>query len=62
MKVVVRNAKGLSQEKRHNEVAQLIKEEKLNVCVVIESHLKAKKLQKACAKSFGSWTWESNSM
>nr|GEZ26176.1 hypothetical protein [Tanacetum cinerariifolium] len=62
LKVAVWNVRGMNQEKRQNEVSQLIKEEKLNVCVVIESHLKANKLVKACSKTFGSWVWVSNSM
>ncbi|GJS75986.1 RNA-directed DNA polymerase, eukaryota, reverse transcriptase zinc-binding domain protein [Tanacetum coccineum] len=56
LKVDVWNVRGLNQEKRQKEVTQLIKEEKLNVCVIVESYLKANKLAKACSKTFGSWS------
>ncbi|GJZ51477.1 RNA-directed DNA polymerase, eukaryota, reverse transcriptase zinc-binding domain protein [Tanacetum coccineum] len=62
LKVAVWNVKGLNQDKIQKEVIQLIKEEKLNVSVVIESYLNANKLAKACSKTFRNWSWESNSM
>ncbi|GKA63989.1 RNA-directed DNA polymerase, eukaryota, reverse transcriptase zinc-binding domain protein [Tanacetum coccineum] len=53
LKVDVWNVRGLNQEKRQKEVTQLIKEEKLNVCVIVESYLKANKLVKHVPKILG---------
>ncbi|GJW84490.1 RNA-directed DNA polymerase, eukaryota, reverse transcriptase zinc-binding domain protein [Tanacetum coccineum] len=45
---------------KQKEVLKFIREERLQVCAVIETHLKAKKIKDVCDKLFGSWEWISN--
>ncbi|GJW94241.1 RNA-directed DNA polymerase, eukaryota, reverse transcriptase zinc-binding domain protein [Tanacetum coccineum] len=54
------NIRELNQRDRQIKVIKLRKEEKLDVCAVLESYLKAKKLHKTCIKVFGYWEWASN--
>ncbi|GJY34383.1 RNA-directed DNA polymerase, eukaryota, reverse transcriptase zinc-binding domain protein [Tanacetum coccineum] len=54
------NIRELNQRDRQIKVIKLRKEEKLDVCVVLESYLKGKKLHKTCIKVFGYWKWASN--
>ncbi|GKB99229.1 RNA-directed DNA polymerase, eukaryota, reverse transcriptase zinc-binding domain protein [Tanacetum coccineum] len=44
----------------HNEIIKLINNERLNMCGVLETHLKAKNINKVCDKVFGQWEWVSN--
>ncbi|GJW74464.1 RNA-directed DNA polymerase, eukaryota, reverse transcriptase zinc-binding domain protein [Tanacetum coccineum] len=50
----------MSSSSKQDEVSNLIREEKLHVCVVLETHLKNKQLVKVCDKVFGPWNWFSN--
>ncbi|GJW90404.1 RNA-directed DNA polymerase, eukaryota, reverse transcriptase zinc-binding domain protein [Tanacetum coccineum] len=45
---------------KQNEVMNLIRSEKLNVCAILETRLKSKKLAKACDRVFQRWNWVSN--
>ncbi|GKC47082.1 RNA-directed DNA polymerase, eukaryota, reverse transcriptase zinc-binding domain protein [Tanacetum coccineum] len=45
---------------KQNEVINIIRSEKLNVCAVLETRLKSKKLVKACDRVFQGWNWVSN--
>nr|GEY26736.1 RNA-directed DNA polymerase, eukaryota, reverse transcriptase zinc-binding domain protein [Tanacetum cinerariifolium] len=48
-------------EKKQKEVRNLIVEEKLQVCAILETHIKSINLKGICDKFFGSWDWISNS-
>ncbi|GJT96040.1 RNA-directed DNA polymerase, eukaryota, reverse transcriptase zinc-binding domain protein [Tanacetum coccineum] len=52
--------KGLSSSKKHDEVMKLIQEEKLQICVILETHLKSKKIGKVCDIIYGRWNWFTN--
>ncbi|GJY73859.1 RNA-directed DNA polymerase, eukaryota, reverse transcriptase zinc-binding domain protein [Tanacetum coccineum] len=41
---------------------KLIREERIQICAVLETHVKAHKLQKVCYKTFSGWKWASNSV
>ncbi|GJW91789.1 RNA-directed DNA polymerase, eukaryota, reverse transcriptase zinc-binding domain protein [Tanacetum coccineum] len=49
--------KGMEEE---DEIVKLIQEEKLQVCVVLKTHLKSKKIGKICDKIFRRWKWFTN--
>ncbi|GJU01498.1 RNA-directed DNA polymerase, eukaryota, reverse transcriptase zinc-binding domain protein [Tanacetum coccineum] len=49
------NVRGMCTSDKQKEVAKFILEEKLQVCSTLETHLKSKKLVKACEKAFGNW-------
>nr|GEY36280.1 hypothetical protein [Tanacetum cinerariifolium] len=46
---------------KQKEVFKFIKEENMQVCAIIETHIKAKRINDVCEKMFGSWEWTSNS-
>ncbi|GJX09285.1 RNA-directed DNA polymerase, eukaryota, reverse transcriptase zinc-binding domain protein [Tanacetum coccineum] len=44
-----------------DEIAFLFsRNEKLSICVVLETHMKKDKIDKVCMKVFGSWLWQNN--
>ncbi|GJR24075.1 retrovirus-related pol polyprotein from transposon TNT 1-94 [Tanacetum coccineum] len=45
---------------KQDEVVNIIREEKLNVCVILETHLKSNQLEKVCGMVLGTWNWVSN--
>ncbi|GJT89551.1 RNA-directed DNA polymerase, eukaryota, reverse transcriptase zinc-binding domain protein [Tanacetum coccineum] len=47
---------GMANSMKENKVIGLDS----NVCATLETHLKSKKLSKACDKAFGKWNWISN--
>ncbi|GKD24610.1 RNA-directed DNA polymerase, eukaryota, reverse transcriptase zinc-binding domain protein [Tanacetum coccineum] len=55
------NIKGLSTSDKQKEVRNLIKEENLHLCGLIETHVKYNKVQRIGEKVFGSWEFISNS-
>nr|GEV22676.1 RNA-directed DNA polymerase, eukaryota, reverse transcriptase zinc-binding domain protein [Tanacetum cinerariifolium] len=54
------NIRGLSTSDKHNKVRKFINDESLNMCAVIETHLKAKKLQNIRDFIFKAWQWVDN--
>ncbi|PWA86097.1 hypothetical protein CTI12_AA142600 [Artemisia annua] len=52
--------KGLSTTDKQNEVMKYIEDEKLNVCGIIETQLKTKKIQKIGDHIFKNWSWVHN--
>ncbi|GJY12248.1 RNA-directed DNA polymerase, eukaryota, reverse transcriptase zinc-binding domain protein [Tanacetum coccineum] len=42
------------------ELKKFIESERVQVCAILETHLKVKNINKACNKVFGSWNWISN--
>nr|GFA12258.1 hypothetical protein [Tanacetum cinerariifolium] len=52
--------KGMCTSDKQREVAKFISEDNLQVCSTLETHIKSKKLIKACEKAFSNWDWISN--
>ena len=60
LKIGCWNIRGLSTSDKQKEVKNFIDEEGLNVCAVLETHSKTKKLNKIADRIFGQWEWVSN--
>ncbi|GJR19344.1 retrovirus-related pol polyprotein from transposon TNT 1-94 [Tanacetum coccineum] len=60
MNIGIWNIRGMGLSSKQDEIVKFIRDEKLTVCVNLESHLKSKKLDKVCGKIYGSWKWFSN--
>lgn len=54
------NIRGLNRTPKQSEVRQVIIENLLNVCAILESHVDVSKLEKVCAKVCGKWEWTFN--
>lgn len=61
MKIAFWNIRGLNQASKQKEVRELIKEECLSICCVLETHLNKRKLDNVAVKTLGEWDWLSNS-
>ena len=59
-KIVAWNIRSMYQLKKNNEVVQLIREEQLSVCAVLETHVKQEKLVDTTNKVFINWNWCAN--
>ncbi|GJZ93434.1 RNA-directed DNA polymerase, eukaryota, reverse transcriptase zinc-binding domain protein [Tanacetum coccineum] len=51
---------GMNNEVKQNEVEKFIYEEKLQICALIETHLKQNSISRVGNKIFGQWDWVSN--
>lgn len=60
LRIGILNVRGMCTSSKKIEVTKLIVEEKLQVCVALETRLKSKKLLKTCNTAFGRWEWISN--
>nr|GEU89886.1 histidine kinase 3 [Tanacetum cinerariifolium] len=54
------NIRGLSSSDKQKEVVNFIREEKLQICAVFETHLKCKRVDTICEKIYGRWNWIHN--
>ncbi|GJW67965.1 RNA-directed DNA polymerase, eukaryota, reverse transcriptase zinc-binding domain protein [Tanacetum coccineum] len=54
------DVKGPSSSDKQKEVVNFIREEKLQICAVLETHLKSKRVDKICEKIYGRWNWIHN--
>ncbi|GJU32427.1 RNA-directed DNA polymerase, eukaryota, reverse transcriptase zinc-binding domain protein [Tanacetum coccineum] len=54
------NIRGMNQALKQNEVRQVIHENALFVCAILESHVASSRLDFLCTKVFRSWNWTSN--
>ncbi|GJZ85805.1 RNA-directed DNA polymerase, eukaryota, reverse transcriptase zinc-binding domain protein [Tanacetum coccineum] len=52
---------GLSTSDKQKEIQKLINEEKIQLMVVLETHIKYKNVKKVCDKIFGNWGYCTNS-
>ncbi|GJR68766.1 RNA-directed DNA polymerase, eukaryota, reverse transcriptase zinc-binding domain protein [Tanacetum coccineum] len=52
--------RGLNTSKKQKEVVNLIRSEQIQVCAVLETILKNKKLHSTCDNLFNGWSWVSN--
>ncbi|GJU59398.1 RNA-directed DNA polymerase, eukaryota, reverse transcriptase zinc-binding domain protein [Tanacetum coccineum] len=60
-KIAVWNITSINKEKKQKEIRQLIQNEQLHVCAVLETHIKSTNIKKVCDNTFGSWERASNS-
>ncbi|KAL7616426.1 hypothetical protein Lser_V15G04034 [Lactuca serriola] len=51
---------GVNKVVRQKEVIDVIRDNNLGMCVVVESHVKVLNLKNVCSKTFGNWDWVSN--
>ena len=59
-KIGIWNIRGMGTSDKHKEVMNFIESEKIKICAVLETRLKAKKLQGICDRMFNRWDWVSN--
>ncbi|GJS66832.1 metallophosphoesterase 1-like protein isoform X1 [Tanacetum coccineum] len=66
---VLENISGIAKDlnveewkKKQKAVLNFIKEEKISVCGIVETHVKPAKLSKVAGIAFGGWDWVSNSI
>ncbi|XP_021996201.1 uncharacterized protein LOC110893399 [Helianthus annuus] len=52
--------RGLNRPLKQKEVRQAVKDFKLSLCVILESHVDVSNLSKVCNSIFRSWDWTSN--
>ncbi|PWA84059.1 hypothetical protein CTI12_AA163190 [Artemisia annua] len=60
IKIATWNIRGLSTSDKQDEVRKLISEEKLQVCAIIETHVKFPKVNKMGQVIFGNWEFVTN--
>ncbi|GJR54181.1 hypothetical protein Tco_1404702 [Tanacetum coccineum] len=51
---------GLNRTPKQSEVRQVVNENRLSICAILESHVDISALSKVCSKVFRSWDWTSN--
>ncbi|KAJ9557115.1 hypothetical protein OSB04_011729 [Centaurea solstitialis] len=54
------NIRGLNTSSKQAEVRDLIKEKGVNICALLETHVKGEVLPNVCSRVFGRWNWVSN--
>ncbi|GJR80293.1 putative RNA-directed DNA polymerase [Tanacetum coccineum] len=54
------NIRGLNHVLKQTKVQQVVNENRLSVCAILESHVDISSLSKVCSKVFRSWDWTSN--
>nr|GEV94687.1 hypothetical protein [Tanacetum cinerariifolium] len=53
---------GMNLSHKQNEVQQVIYDNKLSVCTILESHVATRNLERLCKHVFKNWNWISNAM
>nr|GEX66682.1 hypothetical protein [Tanacetum cinerariifolium] len=53
---------GMNLFPKQNEVRQVIYDNKLSVCAILESHVATRNLERLCKHAFKNWNWFSNAM
>ncbi|GJS50258.1 reverse transcriptase domain-containing protein [Tanacetum coccineum] len=51
---------GLNRTPKQSKVRQVVNENRLSICAILESHVDISALSKVCSKVFRSWDWTSN--
>ncbi|GKA85568.1 RNA-directed DNA polymerase, eukaryota, reverse transcriptase zinc-binding domain protein [Tanacetum coccineum] len=54
------NIRSMNHLKKQKAALNFIQEEKINVCGIVETHIKPPKLSKVASLAFGGWEWVSN--
>ena len=60
LKIAAWNIRGLGTVSKQNEVKNLIWNEKLSICAVLETHIKKNRMEQVCVNIFGNWNWKTN--
>ena len=60
LKITTWNIRSMNKLKKQKEVKKLIAEEGIQVCAILETHVKPQKLTKVCEVAFENWSWISN--
>ncbi|XP_071732142.1 uncharacterized protein [Rutidosis leptorrhynchoides] len=60
-KAAIWNIRGMCNIDKQNEVMKFIREEKVCLCSIIETHLKPSNIDAVCSKIYGNWLWQTNS-
>lgn len=58
--MVAWNIRGLGKKTKQDEVRNLIRQEGVQVCAILETKLKSSNIQKVGDKVFDGWNWISN--
>ncbi|KAJ0548751.1 putative RNA-directed DNA polymerase [Helianthus annuus] len=56
------NIRGLNHPLKQKEVRQLIKDNNLHVCAILETHVNTLNVQNVCKNLFASWSWANNAV
>ena len=59
-KIASWNIRGLGKLTKQNEIKNLIRNENLSVCAILETHMKKDRISKVCDRIFGNWEWQHN--
>ena len=54
------NIRGLNRSLKQNEVRNVVRENKLQVCAIMESHMDVSRMFDVCKKICRNWDWTSN--
>ncbi|GKE21000.1 RNA-directed DNA polymerase, eukaryota, reverse transcriptase zinc-binding domain protein, partial [Tanacetum coccineum] len=54
------NIRGLNRPLKQSEVRQVVNENNLSICAILESHVEISGLANVCSKVFRSWDWTLN--
>nr|GEW90480.1 hypothetical protein [Tanacetum cinerariifolium] len=54
------NIRGMCKDIKQKEIKKFIAAEKIQICAILETHLKTKNISRACDYVFGRWRWASN--
>ena len=54
------NVRGLNRPLKQKEVRQVVKDNKLSLCAILESHVDVAQLFSICKSVFKNWDWTSN--
>jgi hypothetical protein len=60
MKTMAWNVRGLNNLISQNQVKMMMHENGIGICGLLETHLRANKIEKTCNNVFGRWKWISN--
>ncbi|PWA40243.1 RNA-directed DNA polymerase, eukaryota, Reverse transcriptase zinc-binding domain protein [Artemisia annua] len=61
LNIAMWNIRSMNKKKKQKDVLNFIREENINVCGIIETHIKPVVLSKVANFAFGGWEWVSNS-
>ncbi|PWA62420.1 hypothetical protein CTI12_AA218350 [Artemisia annua] len=62
LNIAVWNIRSMNIQKKQKDVLNFVREEKLSVCGIVETHVKTASLSKVTDYAFGGWDWVSNSI
>ena len=57
MSIGVWNIRGLNKAVKQKEVIDVIKDNNLGICAVVETHVNCLNLKNVCCRTFGNWDW-----